>query len=213
MILLADPEGVKVSTGQRTLDARRALYRERILDAAEAEFSRTGYDATKVQDVAAAAGLSLATVYKTFAGKAEIWDELHAARLASLVGEVEVADAGGTAVDRVVAGLEATARYLGTHEAFLDLSLRTRSGWAHSSEVASGVQQSVWTGGIAMIERALVAAHASGELRDIRPRIAAGLVVSSLQVWLEEWVESGRDRPIDEVVAELAAHVRATLAR
>ena len=45
-----------------------------------------------------------------------------------------------------------------------------------------------------MIAAGVEAAGAAGELADLRPRIAAGMVVSALQVWLADWVESGRDR-------------------
>ena len=39
----------------------------------------------------------------------------------------------------------------------------------------------------------------------------AGLVVSALQVWLGDWVDSGRDRQPDVLVADLVAHLRVIL--
>ena len=50
--------------------------------------------------IAKAADLSLATVYKTFAGKREIWNELHAERMTALLA----------LVDERVAGDDLTAR-------------------------------------------------------------------------------------------------------
>jgi hypothetical protein len=50
-----------------------------------------------------------------------------------------------------------------------------------------------------------------GALADLRPRIAVGLVISALQVWLHDWVDSGRDRDPAVVVADLVLHLRGVL--
>ena len=55
----------------RIRDARQAMYRDHILDAAEEVFAENGYEAAKVQSVAAQAGVSLATLYGVFETK---WD-------------------------------------------------------------------------------------------------------------------------------------------
>jgi len=47
----------------------------------------------------------------------------------------------------------------------------------------------------------------------LRPAVAAGLVVSALQVWLSDWLRSGRDRPVADVVTELVDHLRRSLGR
>ena len=192
------------------MDARREMYRRRILDAAEREFSRTGYADTKMQAIAKAADLSLATVYKSFAGKHEIWDELHAARIEALLARVESAGQSSV-VESMVSGVATTARYLMEQEHFLDLSIRAGAGWASNPEGGRGAQRTVWGAGLDMIVGAIETAAAQGEVREVRPRVAAGLVVSALQVWLTDWVSSGRDRPADEVVDELSSHVRLVL--
>jgi AcrR family transcriptional regulator len=53
---------------QRTRDARR----HQILDAARRCFTRTGFQATSMQDIFSEAGLSAGAVYSHFAGKDEI---------------------------------------------------------------------------------------------------------------------------------------------
>jgi len=67
-------------TPRRTLrDDQKQFTRQRILAAARETFHRLGYVATTMDDIAAAAGASRATVYLHFAGKLEIFTELAAA--------------------------------------------------------------------------------------------------------------------------------------
>jgi hypothetical protein len=52
---------------------------------------------------------------------------------------------------------------------------------------------------------------ASGETPSMRPSVLAGLAVSALQVWLTDWVNSGCDRPADEVASELVQYMKRSL--
>src|SRR2546430_16865587 len=49
--------------------AQAAATRLRIIDAAHAEFEARGYEGTRIEDVAARAGVAVPTVYKTFTNK------------------------------------------------------------------------------------------------------------------------------------------------
>lgn len=192
-------------------EGRRELYRELVLDAAEREFARTGFGETRMTAIAKAADLSLATVYKTFPGKSEIWNELHETRMTALLREVDRRVAGaGSSLDRLLAGIGAVATFLTQHDAYLELSLGAGTDWLAPGG-GHGTQASVWSAGLDTIAAGLAAARTAGELADLRPRVAAGLTVSALQVWLADWVESGRDRSGDTVVAELVDHLRAVL--
>lgn len=192
-------------------DERQRLYRDLVLAAAEHEFARAGFADAKVAAIAKSADLSLATVYKTFPGKGEIWNELHAERMKALLALVDERTAGiDSPLDRLVGGIAAVAEFLMAHGAYLELSLGASSGWL-SAGGNPGVQHTVWDSGLHMIAAGVEAAGAAGEIVDIRPRIAAGMVVSALQVWLADWVESGRDRHPEVVVGDLVAHLRTTL--
>jgi AcrR family transcriptional regulator len=189
---------------------RRGLYRELVLAGAEREFAGVGYGDTKMAAIAKAADLSLATVYKTFPGKREIWNDLHAERMTALLALVDARVADRTSpLDRLLAGIGAVAEFLTGHDAYLELSLGAGSGWLRAGGV--DVQQTVWSSGLDTIAVGVAAAAAAGELGGLRPRIAAGLVVSALQVWLGDWVDSGRDRHPDVLVADLVAHLRVVL--
>jgi len=192
-------------------EERRSLYRELVLAAAEREFARVGFAETKVAAIARAADLSLATVYKTFPGKGEIWNDLHAERMKALLASVdEQVATHDSPLERLLGGIAAVAEFLMRHDAYLELSLGASSGWLATGG-ALGVQRTVWGSGLDMIAAGVEAARAAGELADVRPRIAAGMIVSALQVWLADWVDSGRDRDPDLVVAELVSHLKAML--
>jgi AcrR family transcriptional regulator len=193
------------------LKERQGLYRDLVLAAAETEFARVGFAEAKMATIAKAADLSLATVYKTFPGKSEIWNGLHAARMTALLAVVEERTADiDTPLERLVVGVTAVAEFLMAHGAYLELNLRASSGWLTPGG-SPGVQRTVWGSGLDRIAAGVKAAWDAGELVDLRPRIATGMVVSALQVWLADWVESGRDREPDVVVRDLASHLRAML--
>jgi AcrR family transcriptional regulator len=187
------------------------LYRERVLDAAEREFARVGYADTRMPDVARLAGLSLATVYKTVVGKAELWDELQGDRMAGLLEAAAAAMVGQHGLDRLLAGVGATATYLAERPDYLAMSLSVGTAWATAD--GTGVQRTVWSDGLRTIEDGFASAQRTGETADLRPGVAAGLVVSALQVWLSDWLRSGRDRPTSVVAAEIVAYLRRLLAR
>ena len=194
-------------------EARRQLYRQQVLGAAEREFSKAGFADARMESIAATAGLSLATVYKTFAGKLDIWDALHAERMQALLAAVD--DATRTAaspLERLLTGDGAVARFLVGHPDYLDLNLRVGSGWAGGAAGGRGVQRTVWSAGLDRIAAGVEASVAAGELPAVRPRLAAGMIVSGLQVWLADWVDAGRDRDPEAVIDELTLRLRWLLA-
>lgn len=194
-------------------DARREMYRRQILQAAEVEFSRGGFANAKMSAIAKTADLSLATVYKHFGGKAEIWDDLHALRMADLLAQVErEREHGSSVLDQVLTGIAAVARYLTSHDSYLDMNLRTGAGWASSAPSALGVQHTVWSAGLDAITGGIERAVTSGEIPAISPRVAAGLIVSSLHVWLAEWVQAGRAEDPGQMIDAMIQRLRWMLA-
>lgn len=176
-------------------------YRQQIIHAAEREFGKAGFTATPMSSIAAAAGLSLATVYKSFSGKAEIWDALHRTRMDALLKVVTEVDTGDPGLERLLGGLHRVFLFLAANPAYLDMNLRAAGGWASSVEGAHGTQRTVWSSGLEVIAAGMQAAADRGELAGLDPRIAAGMAISALQVWLSEWAASGRiDDP--EVLAD-----------
>ena len=194
-------------------ESRRDMYRRQILDAAEVEFGRNGFGNTKMSAVAKAADLSLATVYKHFAGKVEIWDDLHAQRMDELLARV-AAEAGTpeTSLDRILQGVASVAGYLVDHPAYLDMSLWAGTGWASGERVAHGVQQTVWSAGLETMAAGVGRAVAEGEIPPIDARIAAGMIVNTLQVWLASWADRGRSEDPAALIEAMTQRLRWMLA-
>lgn len=190
-------------------DARRDMYRHQILTAAELEFSRSGFANAKMSAIAKTADLSLATIYKHFAGKNEIWDDLHADRMQDLLAQVDV-EIGRTdsALEQILRGVGAVARYLTEHDSYLDMNLWPGTGWAAGREAGHGVQRTVWSSGLDTMAGGVELALANAEIKTIDPRVAAGLIVSSLQVWLAEWATAGRKDDPEALIDAMTERLR-----
>ncbi|PAY24273.1 TetR family transcriptional regulator [Dietzia natronolimnaea] len=186
-------------------------YRRQIIHAAEREFGKAGFTATPMNAIAATAGLSLATVYKSFAGKAEIWDALHRERMDALLAEVREADTGEPGLERLLTGLRRVFGFLAAHPAYLDMNLRAGGGWASSVEGAHGAQRTVWSSGLEVIAAGMRSAADRGELAGLDPRIAAGMAISALQVWLSEWVAAGRSGDPEALADDMTRRLRLML--
>lgn len=201
------------TTTTRTGDREEKLhgYRRQILRAAEREFGKAGFTATPMNAIAATAGLSLATVYRSFSGKAEIWDALHRTRMDALLEAVREADAGEPGLERLLTGLRRVFLFLAAHPAYLEMNLRAGGGWASSVEGAHGVQRTVWSSGLEVIAAGMQAAADRGELAGLDPRIAAGMAISALQVWLSEWVASERAEDPEVLVDDMTRRLRLLL--
>src|SRR5687768_11078529 len=99
--------------------ARDALYREHVLEAAEGIFAEHGFADTRMQDIARAAGISLATLYQAYPGKAELYRAILIVRDAEMLGAVMSAGQAilqdPQSVERLLSLMEAHLRFLLEH--------------------------------------------------------------------------------------------------
>lgn len=128
--------------------------RERVLDAAEALFARSGYAGTSVREIAAACGLRPASLYNHFAGKQALYEAVLERGLRPLLelleraAAQELSPAGGEAlVDAVVDHLARTPHIprLVVHE--------TVSGGTHLARVARRWIRPLVAQGLATVKR------------------------------------------------------------
>ena len=83
-------------------DARARMYHQLVFESAECVFGRRGFDGAAMQDIASEAGISLKTLYATFPGKRELYDEIQKVRGNAFVEWVLAASAlGADPLDRL----------------------------------------------------------------------------------------------------------------
>jgi AcrR family transcriptional regulator len=200
---------VEVSPKRRLRDARAAAYTELILESAERVFGREGYEATKVQAIAAEAGISLGTLYEVFAGKFEIWRSIHERHLGALF-EATLAEANGVEEDdtlgRLLAGIGAYVRYLVSHPDYLRLHLIDGGAWGLGTGLRSRVQLDAWERGKTMTTELVARGIEHGLLVPEEPELLAQIMVGMHQVRLTHWVNGGRRASPSEVVAQVQEH-------
>lgn len=188
---------------QRLKQARRALYREAIVDAAERVFAEHGYDSAKVQAIAKQAGVSLATFYSVFPKKWDVFRAVQADRLQALMQEVGAQVLGARdAFGRVRAGLEGYLRFHMRHPEFLRLQLRERVPWGTTDELRTPEQTRAWEAGLQMMIAALAEGMEQGVFRRDDPELCARTATAMSQVRLALWEGRGMKESADEVARE-----------
>ena len=194
---------------KRLRDARAAMYTELILEAATVVFAREGYEATKVQQIAKEASISLGTLYEVFPGKFEIWRAIHERHLSALFQTTltEMGRAGATnLIDHLLTGLEAYLGYLVTHPDYLRLHLLDGSAWALGTGLRSNVQLEAWERGKGLMTDLLARGVEEGALVDEDPELLAQIMIGMHQVRLAHWVKGGMKASPGEVVTRIQAH-------
>jgi AcrR family transcriptional regulator len=185
---------------KRLADARRAIYRTTILDAAEREFAQHGYDATKVQAIARTACVSLATLYATFPKKWDIYRALHQERLDALMQQVGARVlAARDAFARLRGGLEGYMRFHMEHPDFLRVQLKERVPWGTTDRLRSPEQTRAWEAGLQMMIAAFAEGMRSGVFVEDDPEVCARTATAMSQVRLALWVDRRMEDDKDAV--------------
>lgn len=190
---------------RRVREAKAALYRRLVLDAAERVFGAKGYEDAKMEEVAQESGLSLQTVYSVFAGKAEIYRALHETRDEALLERAKAAVRGvEDPREALRAGVRAYTQYFLEHPDFLRMQLREGLAWG-SESVAGGSRErtQAWRAGVDMLSTAFARCVERGSVVRRDPRLMARMMVAMQQVELAHWLEAGMREAPEEVVQEI----------
>ncbi|MBI4950646.1 MAG: TetR/AcrR family transcriptional regulator [Myxococcales bacterium] len=194
--------------------ARRDVTRQHLLEAAERVFAARGYDGTRMQDVAAEAGLALGTLYGLVPGKEELYAEIHRTRGRALLARAaEAAARPGSAVDALLGGVAAYVAFLVEHPTYLHLHLAEGQPWALAPRFRSEEQRAQWREGLALTAQVFRAAIGEGTVVDEDPETLARLMIASHQVLLARWVEDGMREPPAALVQRMQQHLRRAFLR
>ena len=199
---------------QSVKEARKDAHKQLLLEAAERVFARAGYERTRMQDVAAEAGLALATVYGIVDGKEELYAEVHRVRGQALLQRaLEATQGAGSAWDGLTAGVRAYAEFLLERPDYLRLHLQESQPWAQGPRFTSDEQGRLWRVGHEMTVEVFRAAIAEGSVVDESPVLLARLMIAAHQVFLGQWVEEGMKEAPAALVQRMHAHLERAFQR
>jgi AcrR family transcriptional regulator len=192
-------------TASRAVAAKREAYRRLILDGAEELFAVHGEQATRVEQIAAAAGLAPRTLYTVFAGKQEIVDQVSERRRTELLATARAqASEAATPFDALLAGAGAATSYFLAHPDYLRMELEYGLAWADERSSRS----STWRESIDTFVKAFDRCISDGSARPGDPLAYARALMAILQSQVAHWVTQGMPDDHDRVVDDVTTLVR-----
>ncbi len=201
----------------RVREAKAALYRELLLESAEQIFGEQGFDASRMQDVARAAGVSLSTLYGIFPGKLDLFTAIHDRRIAELMtlsGQMTARCEGVLAL--MLAGISAYIRFHIEHPSYLRMNVHEGSSWSTGHNLRSENQARTWSRGFKMLASAFQQGIADRVFSDDdTPQFMARTLLAMHQVRLADWLESANGPALGstEIVARVQRQFVRTFCR
>ena len=160
--------------------------RQRIIDVARQEFARSGYAATAVTTIAAAANLAPSAIYHYFGGKAELYEDVFEATSSAIWGDIGAAYSGYSTLREAIDALIDRARYLGDDRpgysdflALVPVEARLQPEFAPLLDRRSKYQDETF-GSLAEL------GIRTGELRDFNVTQATEVIRSVIMGWFHE---------------------------
>lgn len=209
-----DAAPVRLGRGRRPQarklrDAREALYRNHIMEVAERIFATAGFHDARMQDIAAAAGVSLATLYQWYPGKERLHRSILIERDRQMLAQVQArwGHALGRlrGVEHVLLLMETHLRFLLDHPDYLRLQLREGYAWYARAAQPTADEQQMYERGLDNIVGVLAWGVREGLFSPGAPRDLARLILSAQQTRFANWVMDGARGAKDEVIALIQA--------
>jgi AcrR family transcriptional regulator len=195
--------------------AKEELYRQLILEAAQAVFADSGYDDAKIGEIAEASGVSLQTLYSVFPGKSAIYQAIQELGDRELHRRsIERSQAIADPLRAMLVGLRATTLYFLEQPDFLKLRLHGGFTWgAEPTAAGSQVRTDAWRAALERLRVACQRCIEVGVFVDRDPSLIARLVVSMQQVELAHWLEGGMAGDPEVVATDLQEQVERAFRR
>jgi AcrR family transcriptional regulator len=186
------------------------MYRELVLDSAERVFSERGFHASRMEEVAAEAGVSLSTVYAAFPSKRALFDALHETRGRAFLARLEPAlSAGEPALVCLRRAVASFVDWLSEHRDYLHVDLREGRSWAIGDVETSRTFQA----GIGLWTRLAARGIEEGVFEDDDPRLLATTAFAIMQVQLAYLLERGERLPNQEIAERIARQLERALCK
>ena len=194
---------------QETLkDKKRELYREAVLDAAERVFGDVGYEATKVQRIAAEAGVSLTTLYSVFESKWEIYRAVNRRRLSEVMALAQgITQEDAPSIEMLIAGTRMQLAFFMKRRDFLRMQLKEVTAWSTIELLRSPEQVEALGAGLQLFADMLRRCIEEGYLIDDNPELMSRIVIASQQVRLAMWMDRGAKEDPQQVADAAIRHM------
>ena len=187
--------------------ARARMYHELIFDCAERVFAEQGFDESSMQDVAAEAGVSLKTLYATFSGKDDIYQEILEVRSQGLLEASVPADPERPALEILGEGIHGVVRYFIEHPAFLRILTRDGQAWGLNTRGQAGQKGAL--AGAQLVTGVVEQGMKEGSFLKADAQLVAASVTALLQVQLSVLLDS--DAEPDAVADQILVYLRRLL--
>jgi len=198
-----DGESEETPLQRRLREERESLYRQAINDAAERLFAEKGMEGSRMNEIAAEAGISLGTLYGVIDGKASLLLGIHKRRMQEFIDCIREASAAhdGT-LERHLAVVRLGARYFLERPDFLRMCCQAGFGWGSRFPVP-GVAADVWDEAASVPRELFARGVAEGIYVDEDPDLLVRKMLALKQVELAHWVDRGLALPHEEVLERL----------
>ena len=195
------PENAQKSLKHR----KRELYREAVLDAAERVFGDEGYEATKVQRIAAESGVSLTTLYSVFESKWEIYRAVNRRRLGEVMQLAQgILDDEAAALQTLIAGTRMQLEFFMNRRDYTKMQLKEVTAWSTIELLRSPEQVEGLGVGLEYFASLFRRGMEEGDFVEDDPELVARMVIACQQVRLAMWMEAGcKDDPERVIDASL----------
>lgn len=195
-----DPMGAATpTTSGRQLTEQGRERKQQLVDAAMALFTARGYAATRISDICAEAGVAKGLFYWYFPRKVDLFTELvRTMRQRLRRAQADAVGPGATALERIVAGSEASVIFIADHAPYFALVELERADPA-IADALRGTTRIYLDDVVALVREA----QAAGDVRTGDPRLLAMGVLGTVS----SFSQSLGTRHLDMRPAELAGFV------
>lgn len=177
---------------QSLKDKKRELYREAVLDAAERVFGDEGYEATKVQRIAAESGVSLTTLYSVFESKWEIYRAVNRRRLDEVMHLAQgIFDDDASALETLIAGTRMQLEFFMDRRDYTKMQLKEVTAWSTIELLQSPEQVEGLGVGLEYFASLFRRGMEEADFVEDDPELVARMVIACQQVRLAKWMEGG----------------------
>jgi AcrR family transcriptional regulator len=183
----------------------RGTYRDAIIAAAERVFSRTGFYATRMQDIATEAGVGVGTLYNYFESKELIFSEILVSRHAEFKERVESGATASSPVERLGQIVRGAFSCLQDHGALYAVVME-RGGvaeWDMERLVGANAARG-YEDFLELLDKTVRAAIRAKELRDrIDPGTLVAVLAGATNGVVYAWLKRGRKGRLADTTEEL----------